>query len=165
MTASRVPTLIDGLVAVYATALALAGFDEFGLAAPVQVNDGPIPAQQLPAEVVIVGDNADDDDDAPSAFSDRGWAGLGAKKRDETGEIQCAVITQTGDGTFKAIRDRAFALLELLEVALTADPTVGGATGTPGWAYITAGPLRETLTPQGAVVRIPFTVSYRARIA
>ena len=145
---SRLPAAIDALL------------DTFG--AVTQAYDGPEALPQVwPDELVIVGGTEDPDDDTASASYE--WAGLGAKKRNESGEITCALVVQRGDIDVKANRDRAFAVMADLEAAVVIDPTLGGAV-TSGWFLPSSVTYSQRQNDRGSFARIVLTVSYQSRI-
>ncbi len=150
-TTSRLPNVIDGLIAT------------FGAVSGLTVFDGPefsLTSDSL-GEFVIVGGNGDAQ--AESGGGTQEWAGLGHRSRNEEGPVICAIVVQTGDTAIKPSRDRAYVLLGQLESALVTDPTLGGAV-MAGWLL----PLNHTLEAAendlGSYVRVTFTVSYRTRL-
>lgn len=145
---AKIPAAIDALVAT--------------LGAVTTTYDGPSALPQVwPDELVIVGGTEDPDDETVTAEYD--WVGLGAKKRHETGRITCALIVQRGDIDVKANRDRAFAVLGLLEAAIVADPTLGGAVNS-GWFLPEAVSFSQRQNDRGSYARIVLTVFYQSRI-
>jgi hypothetical protein len=151
VTTSRWPSVYDALLTTFRVVSGLTVFDgpEFGLTA------------DSVGEFVIVGGNGDPDGD-PGAIT-QAWKGLGHNSRDETGEVNCAVIVQTGDTVIKTSRDRAFVLLASLETALLADPTLGAAV-TAGWMLPINGTPEQRENSLGSYVRLPFTISYNTRL-
>lgn len=145
---SRVGAVIDALVTTFSTGTA------------AEVYDGPPLVSTAPGTFVIVGANEEAESRIPLT---QDWAGLGRNSRNETGDIPCAIVSQSGDTVIKMHRDAALALMAQLEAAVVADPTLGGAVQA-GWLHITSGDLLQEQTPNGARVAIPITVSYRARL-
>jgi hypothetical protein len=102
------------------------------------------------------------------------WAGLGAQRKTETPTITCWIeIAKPGDGedAIDAARDRAYAILAVVEAALRADPTAGGAIPNPNITAVAQADLEESpieLGPQGGVAgrfaRLRSTITYTARI-
>jgi hypothetical protein len=145
---SRLPAALDALL------------DTFG--AVTQSYDGPEALPGVwPDEFVIVGGTDDPDDDTASASYE--WAGLGAKQRNESGEITCALIVQRGDIVVKANRDRAFTVMAALEAAVVADPTLGGAVQS-GWFLPSGVTYSQRQNDRGSFARIVLTVTYQSRI-
>ena len=149
MATSRLGAVIDALVTT------------LDAGTTVEVYDGFPITSTAPTDFVIVGGTDDPDDDGASL--DQSWAGLGAKARDEEGEIRCAVISQSGDTVLKIHRDRALVILGELEAAIRADPTLGGVVAS-GWLHVTGGSLNQQQNANGSRARITFTVSYKARL-
>jgi hypothetical protein len=145
---SRLPAAIDALIATFG--------------AVTTTFDGPdaLP-QDWPDEYVVVGGTENPDDEGATLSYE--WAGLGAKQRSESGAITCAVVVWHGDVDVKANRDRVFVLLGLLEAAVVADPTLGGAV-TSGWFLPSSVVLSQRQNNRGSYARIVLTVSYKSRI-
>ena len=81
-------------------------------------------------DFLVIG-GTEDPDDEPSSF-DQTWNGLGAKTKNESGDVTCAVLVGTGNEDVKVARDRAIALLGEIEAKVRADPSLGGVL-TGGW--------------------------------
>ncbi len=147
-TTSRFGAVVDALVtAIDATSVQ-------------HVFDGPPLTSESLTEYVIVGGTNDADDDA-GEFAQT-WAGLGAKAKDETGEVTCAVLVQTGDDGVKAARDRALVIFGEIETAVRADPTL--AVLVSGWLNLSAGRVSQRRNANGLYARLVLTVSYKCRI-
>ena len=144
----RVGAVIDALVT------------KFGTGTAAKVVDGPPILSAAPADFVLVGANDEAESTVPIT---QAWAGLGAKARDETGEIPCAVVSQSGSTNIKTHRDRCLTILGELETALVADPTLSGAVAS-GWLLVSEGSLTQVQTPNGARASINFSVFYKARL-
>lgn len=106
--------------------------------------------------------------DLPAAAGDQQFATLGARSRDETYAIVCAVEHFGGDTTMRPLRDGAFALLATVETLLRGtggnpgDCTLGGAVL---FAQISGGlEMHQAQTPAGASVLVQFHVQCRARL-
>lgn len=149
MTTSRWPSIVDALLAAFAATDA------------ALVLDGPNGTADVATDYVVVGGTEDPDDDAGEF--DQDWRGLGAKARQETGTVTCAVLAATGDDDIPTTRARAFEILGQLETAARTDPTLGAAINS-GWLHVTNGRASQRRNANGAYVRIVFTVSYSARI-
>lgn len=152
MATSRQGAVIDALVIAVDATDTLSAYD------------GMPALSTAPADFVVVGGTDEDEDD--SVTTDQEWRGLGANARQETGEVVCCVISQTGGSTTtsrKEMRDRALDVLGQVEDALRADPTLGG-TVTAGWLHVTGTRLALRNTPNGTYARLVFTVGYQARI-
>ena len=114
--ASRVPELIDALVAACRAAPALAD---------VAVADGPELSESNPAEWLMIGFDGDPDSNFQAAQSVGGWASLVNSDREEQLQVTCAVFASRGDTDVRAARARAYEIAGVLEQLLRADPSVG----------------------------------------
>lgn len=124
------------------------------------VYDGPRVTSESPSDFLVIG-GTEDPDDEPSSF-DQSWNGLGARTKNEAGEVTCAVLVGTGDDDVKVARDRALVILAELEAAVRADPSLGGVL-SGGWAHVSGGRHTQRLNTQGLYVRIVFTVAYQTK--
>lgn len=150
LTTSRYPQTVDRVVHLLRTA---------GL----QVWDGPIMTGDR-GDAVFVGYDAVPDGEFRSAEMNQQWAeAVGARRRDETFDIQCAALASVGENDPKLGRDRAFALLAVVETTLRADPSLG-ITPTPFVAEFA--PTAVFTEPDGAglQVRVPFLIRVSTRI-
>ncbi|MEY9837100.1 hypothetical protein [Streptacidiphilus sp. EB103A] len=96
------------------------------------------------------------------------FAALGARSRNETYSVLCAVEHWSGATDMRPLRDGAFVLLRQVETLLR------GTGGTPGdctlggavlFAQLAGGlELHQAQTPDGASVLIQFYVQCRARL-
>jgi hypothetical protein len=155
MATSRIPAAIDALVSILRAAPALAG---------VQVVDGPPTIDQADADHVYVGWQTGAD---TAAELTQDFNAAGARTRDENFDILCEVDAWTGDSDVKTRRDRAFALLGVVEDALRAtgaNPTAPALNGAVLWAHLTQGSLVQQNTPSGVRVGVTFRIACRARI-
>lgn len=148
MTVPKFGAVIDALVTLAGTTSAQA------------VYDGPVNITAPPTDFIVVG-GTEDPDDEPSSF-DQLWNGLGAKTKNESGEVTCAILVGTGDEAVKVSRDRALAILGEFETAVRADPSLGGVL-VGGWAHVSSGRHTQRLNSQGLYVRVTFTVSYQTK--
>lgn len=144
---SVIPEVLDALVAAWGAAAQtgnLAGLRRD------QVYDGP-PVTQAGTEGVAVGasveDNAVEFTAPPSAMD-------GTTQDQFT--ITCLAWSGSGDTTFKPRRDQVDAVLDALELALSADRTLGGVVST---AWITSGNWTQTQA-SGALVTCEFRVDF-----
>lgn len=149
MTTSRYGAVVDALVALFATT-------------GRTVYDGPTLSGDRPTEYVVVGGTEDSDDDAGEFTQD--WAGIGAKAKNETGEVVCALLVSTGDGDVRTARDAALSFLSTLGDLLRADPNLAGALGPAGWCHLASGRPSQRQTSEGVYVRVAFTIVYQSRI-
>ena len=149
MSTSRFGAVVDALVTL-ADATSVA-----------QVFDGPSLTADSLTEYVVIGGTEDPGDNAGEITQE--WNGIGAKARQEQGEVQCAVLVSTGDDTVKTARDRALAIRGEIETALRADPSLGGVLA-PGWAHLNESTAVQLRNTNGLAVRLPFRVTYQTRI-
>lgn len=140
-----------------------------GVLPGVVVHDGPIARDAPPRRFLLVGTDGGTDgtgDDltdgtvvvqSPSPMAG-GWM-------DEEGEIACSAWAWSGGTDFPPLRADVAALVDACETAIRADPSLGGLLA-PADRQAAVGQvrIRETQTPQGALVRAVFTVAYRALI-
>lgn len=146
---SRVPELIDALVAAAKTDSELEG---------VRIADGPEVTDAAASDWLIVGFDGDPEGDFEAARTVGGWSDLGIG-REETFEVTVAAISNRGDTDVKAARDRVYEIAARLEALLRADPSVGLRSLE---AAIEGTRLQPDQTDQGAVARLLLTVAGRA---
>lgn len=147
-TTSRVPAVMDALVAAFTDALP-----------DVAVYDGPTPGSttDLPAALLVVG--APDTEGVCVTSTNSRAAGMGTR-RQEVFFISCIVEAVTGAGTFAALRETVRGTLASVETVLTADVTLGQVCDEIGigpdlrWAQVAA--------EDGVGVGVSFTVQGRA---
>lgn len=159
MVTSRVPALIDYLVATFTAASTLGA-----AVPPVAVYDGP-QTTLAPAQLVLwVGlDDPDTDQVAPSAAAfEQEWAGLGKQARNEVSTIHCVAEAWTGADDIKGTRAAAFAILAAVEDVVRTDPFSGLALfPDPG---VTGGELRQNNTERGSQARVSFQIAFKSRL-
>ena len=153
MATSALPAVLDALVSALRASPALAA---------VTVYDGPAPTSATDLDMIVIGDDDDQEAGSPAGLTEQSWNGLGAKRRDESIEIRCAAVSWSGDVEIKPLRDRVFALTAAVETVLRAGPSLSGACQWSEFARVDE--LRQEQTDRGAVVSALFTVSARARI-
>lgn len=157
---SRVPALIDYLVALFTNAVTL------GQAAPpVTVYDGPPTTAFDAALALYVGvDDALSAGTVPTgATSDQSRQGL-AQKREELITVPCAAVVWFGTDDMKTVRTAAFGILAAVEDLVRTDATqFGGNAGLadPGVSGIV---LAQNNTQQGAVAQAAFSITFKAFI-
>ncbi|SEG44888.1 hypothetical protein SAMN04489712_105276 [Thermomonospora echinospora] len=150
--ASKVPDAIDRLYALFEAALPAATVvDGFLIAWP-------------PGDWAVVGGDGAVSEEEDAARSTQMWKGLGARIRDESIDVICAVGSSTGnteDGP-RTRRQAAYAMLTAIEAGLRADPGLGGFT-TGGAAAITDQALRYVANDKGTAAAIVFTINVPVR--
>ena len=152
------PALRAALVSQLSTALA-----------PIEVRYGAgFTDSQVPGALMIGVSDPFDEDDTEIDSSTQAWAHTGLNaKRDEIGDIRCAVLYWTGDmgssGSQEAY-EGVYATSAAVETYLRANPTVGGVSGLAWAEYGTEETTREGERNGLACVVLQFTVHFRARI-
>lgn len=150
---SRVPDLIDNLIAALKASAGLSG---------VQVVDGPLVSDTAASEYVFVGYDGDPEGEFATAGTSQQWAGLGAKAKNEDITLTCAVLVQRGSVDVKACRVRAFEIFAQVEAVVRADPALG--LPPPTVCSISETSFHTEQTDRGVRGRMPFTLSCTTRI-
>jgi hypothetical protein len=151
VSSSRVPASVDALVAVVRGG------------ATFSVFDGPELSSEY-TDAVFIGFDGDPLGERKSVTATADWAGIGAKKRNETIDILCAAVAVSGDGIPKDARDRVYAIIGVVELLVRADPSLA-QTPTPFVASITTHELLwDWLETAGLQARLTFTVHIETRI-
>jgi hypothetical protein len=142
--ASSVPDAINGLVA------ALTGSSNLDA---VRVFDGPAVTGSSATEVITVGYNGGQDDDAvDGALALEGAARSSSRERYV---IRCAASVVKGSGQITDARSRAYELVGYVGAALAADKTLGNAVMS---ASIGGTRLRQSQDSRGAAATVLFEV-------
>lgn len=150
-THSRAPEVVD---AIYNLVDAAAPAD-------VRVYDGPL-ADQDPADAIHIGYDADPDVLGDAVTSSQDWAGLGAKKRNETLTVACAIFLLDGAADIRAARIRGYGLLAVVEDAIHPAPSMG--LSAPTWAGVTSSRLLYIPSEDtGLEVWLGFTITVQTR--
>ncbi len=178
MTATQWPAVVDALVELARALPGHRGPADNSDEDLVLVLDGPefeLTGDLAPTFLIVGG--ALDVDGEGHGESGQAVATLGRHDRDDSGEVRCQVVAQTGGlvlpsdvvtvgrETVKALRDRARAVLDGLDAAVRTDVTLG----------ITARRMVAEIGPRitfrqyqvdggGAVVSIEFVVAFKSRI-
>lgn len=148
---SRAPQVLDAILSRVRAAAP----------ADVRVFDGPM-VDGDPADAIHIGYNADPEATAQAVRATSAWAGLGAKKRDETIVVTGAIYLLNGAADVAAARVRGYALLAVVESAIHPDPAMG--LPSPTRAGVTDSeliyvPVEET----GLEVWLGFTITVQTR--
>jgi hypothetical protein len=130
------------------------------------VYDGPVVIGDRPTSAVFVGyDGQPEGDYAATDGWSQTWAGLGALRRDEEFDIQCCVVSWSGDAEdVPGRRAAAVAVLDAVGAVLRAAATIGLGLPQPTWAEFAGGELFQEQGPTGLQARIPFTIHVRTRV-
>lgn len=150
--ASQVPDAIDRLITLFEGALPNAA-----------VIDG-IAVEWPAGDWAVVGGDGAVSEDEDAARSVQQWTGLGARIRDESIDVVCAVGSSTGNSEsgMRGRRQAVYTMLTAVEDALRADPGLGGLT-TGGAAAVVDQALRYVANTQGQAAVIVFTVNVPVR--
>lgn len=125
--------------------------------AGVRVFDGPPVTGEVPAEYCTVGFVLGEDFGGTyeqTRTGENGWEGC----LEETGQVRCEIVCQTGDVDMAAMQDRAFTLVDAWEAAVSADETLG-VLGPASSASL-AVDVQPTQTNTGTVQRLTVTLTY-----
>jgi len=157
---SRVPALIDYLVALFANAATL------GQASPpVTVFDGPATTGlDAPLKLFIGLSDPDSEGAETAADFTQEWGGLGRLARNETTTIHCCAEAWAGTDDLKTVRVAVTGIAAAVEVLMQSDASQFGGNvlyPAPGFA---AGSLVQNNTQQGAVARVAFDLIFKSRI-
>ncbi|MBL3670639.1 hypothetical protein JL475_32660 [Streptomyces sp. M2CJ-2] len=148
---SRVPEVIDALVALGAADTALA---------EVQVSDGPEVTETSAPDWLVIGFDGDPNGDFQAANTVGGWTDFGTG-REEQFQITVAAIASRGDTDVRAARARAYEIGGRVEAWLRADPSIGLGRGQVE-AAIEASQLTQDQTSQGVQAVLLLTMAGRA---
>lgn len=153
MASSRVPDLIDALVAALQASADLPG---------VNVVDGPLVSNSAASEWVFVGYDGDPGGESQATSTLQEWAGIGAKAKSEEIALTCSVLVRSGSTDVKPLRDRAFQIFAAVEAVVRADPAL--TLPPPTVCNISEHNFFPEQTAQGLQGRLPFTVTCTTRI-
>lgn len=155
MVASRVPEVIDALVAVLTPALS------------VPVWDGPIVTGDY-GDAVYIGYDADPEGgEEQAADAQQAWAGIGAQARDEDSQITCAIVVLTGNAitSWKGPRDTAYGLLNDVNDAIRSTPAKASlGLSPPSTAELWPGAYYQEDGPGGYQARLLFQINHKTRV-
>jgi hypothetical protein len=155
MATSALPRAISALLEILREANDLTG---------LEIIDGPPVDDIATADFLSVGWSGGEDLGAEAV---QDFNAAGARTRDEDFTIVSVIDVWSGDDGFSVVRDRAFAILAIVEQAIRAtgpNPDAPNLNGAVLWAHMTRASLRQYFTDQGARVALGFTVSCHARI-
>jgi hypothetical protein len=148
---SRIPAVIEALVALGQTDSGLAG---------VEVCDGPQVSDTEAPDWLVVGFDGDPSGDFEAAQSLADFAGLGVG-REEAFEITVAAIANRGDTDIVAARNRVYEISARVVAWLNEQPSLGLPSLE---AAITGTRLVQDQTEDGAQARLLLTVAGRGFI-
>jgi hypothetical protein len=142
--ATQWPVVHARLVALLPT---LAGWPQF-------VYDGPPVTGDAPFAYATVG-YALNRDGAGSFSQTRAGNGF---QVEESGSVQCELVTLTGDADLASMRVQGFALIDVLDASLRADQTLG-VLAPASTCSLSVDVIPEQSTA-GAVQRLAFSIDY-----
>jgi len=154
MAASQFPYVVDALVTLLKATASLSA---------VVISDGlPITEDRM-NDLVMIGTTGSPDDTRSGTISQEynDLAGINST-REETVQVSCCVISQTGDVDVAATRTRAFTILGSISDAVRANYTLG----VSGVMRVEMSDV-EVFVEQfadGTSVRLPFTISVSSLI-
>jgi hypothetical protein len=157
---SRIPALLDYLVPLFQGSALL------GLAVPpVTVYDGP-PTTGLDAKLALYVGLADPDNAGaePAADSVQEWGAIGRLGRNETVTVHCCAEAWAGTDDMRTTRLSATGIVAAVEQVMQADTTQFGGNVLFPDPGITALALLQNNTQTGAVARVAFDLTFKARI-
>jgi hypothetical protein len=133
------------------------------------VSDGPPTSDDFPPYAVFVGWDGDPEGDYQAVATNQDWAGLGARRRNETDEIVCCLVAEYGDGDgWKPARDIGLAIQQDVETKLREHPDLGltpnGVRQVIQAEFKPTGVFQEPDSETGFQFRVAFTVSVETRI-
>lgn len=138
----------------------ITGFE--GATPTAQVFDGPDASSLNKTAFVLVGSTGDEDEEA--VLVERTPSPLAFDWFDETGSIDCCAVAWSGGTDVAARRAASFELATQCVNWLRSNRYLGGVLASPYGAEASGLTLRQTQTEQGVLVRVLFTVAYRALI-
>lgn len=167
MTTNYAPATMTRLRDLWTTALAGSEF-----AGTVDVYLGPLVSGD-PDDAVFVGYDGDPFGDMQAVTHAQGWAGIGARRRNEEFDVHCCVLNQSGstDGPgFVAAFERLYGIASVLFDAVHSDPSLGLGPGKPTGAPRFTADVRgfsahvPTDDTRGVMPRVQFSVHVVTRI-
>jgi hypothetical protein len=159
---SRIPALIDYLVTLFTSASTLGA-----AAAPgtVTVFDGPaVAGLDAPLKLFVGLADPDNSGAEQAADSQQTWAALGRLGRDEIVTIHCCAEAWAGTDDLKTVRVAATGIVAAVEQLMQSDTTQFGGNALFPDPGISGLVLMQNTTQQGAVARVAFDLSFKARI-
>jgi hypothetical protein len=153
---TAVGDVVPALVTLATTALA-----------PTVVYHGPKPSSAAPTEYLCVAFNPEGGNGVVTA---QVASALGNRWVDESGDVICSLTAWSGGSDTDALLARVDDLLDLLDAALKANPTLGGVLvgGADDGSYarvLGAGAYESTGDTQGVAARLTFTIHYSSLLA
>jgi hypothetical protein len=155
---SKVPALIDWLVAAFTAAPAL------GAATPqIAVYDGPATTGADDKLILWVGfTDPTAASPEPAAVFTQARGDMGALTRDESSEIRCAAEAWAGTDDMPTVRHAVFGIVAAVEALVRADATGFGGNASLAAPGVSAGELTQDNSQQGAVARVTFSILFRS---
>ena len=156
MTTSRVPAIIDYLIAEFTAAATLGAATP-----PVLVFDGPVvTAAPAPLALYVGVDDVFTDGGVTSAEAEQSGTGLAAK-REELVTIHCAAVAWAGTDDMKTVRTSAYAIAAAVEDLVRADASLpAGVQQRPG----VTGMVLQQNSADGSTAQVAFQIQYKTFI-
>jgi hypothetical protein len=157
---SRIPALIDYLVALFTNAATL------GQATPpVTVFDGPATTGlDAPLKLFVGLHDPDAGGAEGAADSQQEWAAIGRLGRNEMISVHCCAEAWAGTDDLKTVRVAATGIVAAVETLMQADTSQFGGNVLFPDPGITQLALLQNNTQQGAVARVAFDLNFKSRI-
>lgn len=156
---SRIPALIDYLVALFTSASTLGAATP-----PVVIFDGPTTTKNPAPLQLYVGLSDPDSNAAEQAGeSEQAWAAIGRRGRDETVTIHCAALAWSGTDDMKTVRLAATGIVAAVETLMQADTTSFGGNVLFPAPGITALTLTQS-NAGGSAATVAFDLTFKSRI-
>ena len=157
---SRVPALIDYLVALFTGAATLGAATP-----PVTVYDGP-PTTALDAFLKLYVGLSDPDNPGaePAADFTQEWGGLGRLARNETIAIHCCAEAWSGTDPLQSTRVAVTGIVAAVEVLMQSDSTQFGGNVLFPAPGVAGGSLVQNNPDTGSIARVAFDLIFKSRI-
>jgi hypothetical protein len=161
---SRVPALIDYLVALFTSASSLAAVPFSGTAYQVSVLDGPaVTDESRPLSLFVGWTDPDATGGESGAESSQEWAAIGRMARNETVTIHCCAEAWSGSTSVQAARLACTSITAAVEALMQADTTQFGGNVLFPDPGITNMSLPQD-NSSAVIVRQSFDLVFRCRI-
>lgn len=130
-------------------------------AADGNVIDGPLKPVGDSLDFVYIGYDGDPEGEWLAAQMDQDWASIGSKRREDTFDIWCAVVSRYSADPPETARARVQGQFTLVENSILADPSLG-ALGSPEYCVAAVHPSQ--LFAEEGQYRLTFVVRVKTRV-
>jgi hypothetical protein len=124
------------------------------------IDDGIGITSSPSADLLLIGDDGDPNTEVSSSVESY-YVDIAQTRRQENGEIPCAVIAQSGSTDQPYLEAHAFDLLTAALASVDSDRTLGGLVYT---VEVSEGATHSLVNNSGTAVIVPFTVRYWAAL-